>query len=100
MQSPEIVRYVTEVHVGRTLWSSVHLAIDRDFRDLSLPGRQLRLQAADRIEHLDRWIVARCAKLPGKNDVAVQNRANGIADGFVEIVSFDQDGKESGDRAV
>jgi hypothetical protein len=34
----EIVRYVTEVHVGRTLWSSVHLAIDRDFRDLSLPG--------------------------------------------------------------
>lgn len=43
--------------------------------------------------------MAHGAELAGKNDVAIEDGANGVADGFVEIVAFDENGEEARDRA-
>ena len=39
-------------------------------------------------------------EVSGENNVAVENPANGIGDGFIHVVAFDEDGIESGDRAA
>ena len=93
-------------HVSTELNQVFGLAIGRqrlsDFAHvfLLLLCGDLRLKAADRIEHLNCGIVAGSAELPGKDYVAVENGAHGVANGFVKIVALYQNGKEAGDGAL
>src|ERR1035441_8461181 len=57
-------------------------------------------QTADGVQDIDGRIVALRAELAGKDEVAVEDGADGIADGLVEIVAFHQDGEETGDGAA
>ncbi len=61
---------------------------------------QARRQPADRLQDIDGRIMPRRAQLARQNDVAVQNGAHRVADGFVEIVAFHQHGEKSGDGAL
>ena len=61
---------------------------------------ELRLQAADGIEHLNRGIVAGRPKLAREDDMSVEDGAERVADRLIKIVSLDQDGKKSGNGAV
>ena len=53
------------------------------------------LQTADGIENLNRGIVPGGAEFAAKHDVAVENGADGVANGLVEIVALDEDSEES-----
>ena len=63
-------------------------------------ARRCAEQPADRVQDIDGRIVALARQLPRKDEVAVENGADGVADGLVEIVAFHQHGEEAGDRAA
>src|SRR5712691_908364 len=70
-------------------------------RGCRLPGSgNLGSEAAYRVQDLDGGIMAGSSQLAGKNDVAVENGPGGVANGFVEIVSFHQDREKAGDGAA
>jgi hypothetical protein len=52
------------------------------------------------MHHVDRGVMAGGGQAARENDVAVEDGAHGVADRFVEIVAFHQDGEESGDGAL
>ena len=41
-------------------------------------------------EHIDRWIVIFGCQVAGENDVPVEDGANGVRDGFRQIVGLDK----------
>src|SRR5437867_2276875 len=50
--------------------------------------QQLRRQATDRLQDIDGWIVTGRRELPGKNNMTVENGADGIADRFLKVVAL------------
>jgi hypothetical protein len=56
------------------------------------------LEAADAAEDIDRRVVVASSELTTQYEVSVEDSAHRVRDGFVEVVSFDEDGEESGDR--
>src|ERR1035437_8131523 len=52
------------------------------------------------VKDIDGRVVALGAELAGKEEVAVEDAADGIAHGLVEIVAYHQDGEETGDRSA
>ena len=63
-------------------------------------GRDIADESADAFEDIDGGKVIGGGEVSGEDNVAVENPANGIGDGFIHVVAFDEDGIESGDRAV
>ena len=93
-------------YVGSQINQVFGLAVERQ-RIANLAGvigllrsGETRLEPAYGIEHLDCRIVSGGPEIAGQRDMPIEDRAHGIADGFVEIVAFDQDGKECGNGAV
>jgi hypothetical protein len=60
----------------------------------------LALQARDRLQHVDRRVVAGVRELAGQDDVAVEDRARRVGDRLVHVVAVDEHGVEAGDRAA
>ena len=55
--------------------------------------------AGDRLEDVDAREVAGGREAAGQHDVAVEDRAGGVADRLVHVVALDEDGVEAGDAA-
>ena len=51
------------------------------------------------MHHVDRRVMSGGGQAAGKNDVPIQDGAYRVADRFVEVVAFHQNGEEAGDGA-
>lgn len=58
------------------------------------------METADTFEDIDGRVMTHGAELAGEDDVAIKDGANSVADGFIEIIPFDEDGEETGDRTL
>src|SRR6185312_3347287 len=70
-----------------------------DGRLLLLGRGKARCEPAHGLKNVDGRIVAGSAEFSGKNNVAVEDGANCVADRLIEIVAFHEDGEKSSDRA-
>jgi hypothetical protein len=57
-------------------------------------------EAADALEHVDGGVMVLGGEFAGQDDVAVEDGADGVGDGVVHVVGFDEDGEEAGDGAA
>jgi len=63
-------------------------------------GRDIADESADAFEDIDSGKVIGGREASGEDNVTVENTANGIGDGFIHVVAFDEDGIKSGDGAA
>src|SRR5215469_14204177 len=63
-------------------------------------GGDGRGQPADRVQDINSRIVTLVTQAAGQDKVAVEDAADSVADRFVEVVSFHQDGEKAGDGAA
>ena len=96
---------IRALHVGAELDQIRGLLVERQSLANLLRGRgffrsgDFVRQAADGTQYVDGRIMPGRGQIAGKNQVAVQDAARGVANGFVEIVAFHQDREKSGNRA-
>src|SRR3954468_6355449 len=67
---------------------------------LDLARGDLRGEARDALEDVDRRVVPGVGEVAAEDDVAVEDRAGGVGDRLVHVVAVDEHGVEGGDRAV
>ena len=60
----------------------------------------MRLQTAQTGQHIDRRITSSCRNTARQMDVPIQQSSQRIANGFVGIVSFDENGIQGGDASL
>src|SRR2546421_1209095 len=92
--------------VGADVHQVFDLLIGRKQRENSLGGAELLgrddvvSHAADGLERIDGRIMAAIGEGAAEPEVAVGDSLDGVGDGLVEIVAFDEDGVKTGDRAA
>src|ERR1039458_1150742 len=93
------------VAVARRGWRSPRFKGDRSFSGPATmggmrAGGKLRKEPAHGMQDIDGGVVRGRGQPAGKDDVAIQDGAAGIANRLVEIVALHQNREEAGDRAL